>query len=71
MWHLVCKAGMLACRIAPRKQSEGDVDILPNTVGLMLQREAEIAKAKCNHTAFLLQQAQRRMFALNKHICQV
>ena len=46
-------------------------DLPPNIVGLMLQREAEMAKAKCNNTAYLRQQAQMSMFALNKHICQV
>lgn len=45
-------------------------DLPPNIVGLMLQREAEMAKAKCNNTAYLRQQAQMSMFALNKHICQ-
>ena len=51
--------------------SEGYIDISHNVVGLMLQREAEIAKAKCNNTAYLRQQAQMSLFVLKKHICQV
>ncbi len=57
--------------MAPRKVSEGYIDISHNIVGLMLQREAEIAKAKCNNTAYLRQQAQMSLFVLKKHICQV
>ncbi len=51
--------------------SEGYIDISHNVVGLMLQREAEIAKAKCNNTAYLRQQTQMSLFVLKKHICQV
>ncbi|DBB14896.1 TPA: hypothetical protein ACH3X3_004497 [Trebouxia sp. C0006] len=57
-------------RVAPRKVSEGYIDIFHNVVGLMLQREAEIAKAKCNNTAYLRQQTQMSLFVLKKHICQ-
>ncbi|KAL0032916.1 hypothetical protein WJX77_006186 [Trebouxia sp. C0004] len=67
MDHVAAENGL---RLAPRKVSEGYIDISHNVVGLMLQREAEIAKAKCNNTAYLWQQAQMSMFALNKHICQ-
>lgn len=36
----------------------------------MLQREVGLAQAKCSNTAFMLQQAQRHMFDLNKRVCQ-
>lgn len=51
--------------------SEGYIDISHNVVGLMLQCEAEIAKAKCNNTAYLQQQSQMSLFVLKEHICQV